>query len=215
MIDPIPRPRTLVGWAMGVSLVVIGCDAPGRADADAIPEHPPASSLEVDASLPRSLSGVSRVAADGVAGPGGTAFSVVARSDEIVQYPCRLCHDQPLEPRAGGDVSERWAHQDVQLGHAASTGMTCATCHDHAAMDRLVLPGGERVSFDHAYRVCAQCHHREVRDWAGGAHGKRIGGWRGERVVLSCTGCHDPHDPTTPILTPDRGPSVPRTGRGH
>jgi cytochrome c2 len=29
----------------------------------------------------------------------------------------------------------------------------------------------------------------------GGAHGKRISYWAGQRVVKNCTACHDPHSP--------------------
>jgi len=209
-------PGLLAPLVVAVGITVTGCGEPRSAGADAPSTGTPARSLEVDPSAPRALSGVDGVPAAGVRGPGGTHFSVVTRTDAIVQYPCHLCHDAPLEPRAASDeVSERWAHQEIQLGHAAGMGMTCATCHDHTQMNRLVGSAGERVSFDHAYRVCAQCHHQELRDWAGGAHGKRLGGWRGERVVLSCTGCHDPHDPVTPSLAPVTGPSVPRSGWGH
>ena len=52
-----------------------------------------------------------------------------------------------------------------------------------------------KVTFDHSYQVCAQCHARQVSDWAGGAHGKRMGGWAPPRVVAGCPACHDPHRP--------------------
>jgi len=29
-----------------------------------------------------------------------------------------------------------------------------------------------------------------------------LGGWAGPRVVQSCTGCHNPHDPLFPVKMP-------------
>jgi hypothetical protein len=85
--------------------------------------------------------------------------------------------------------------------------MGCATCHaaDAAA---LRLLGGEPVGFDHAYRLCAQCHSRQVADWAGGAHGKRVGGWVPPRVVYGCPECHDPHRPALGPRRPARPPRL-------
>jgi hypothetical protein len=62
---------------------------------------------------------------------------------------------------------------------------------------RLRLEAGGTASRDHAYRLCAQCHFRQVESWAYGAHGKRLVGWRGRRVVMGCADCHDPHRPAT------------------
>ena len=68
---------------------------------------------------------------------------------------------------------------------------------------------------DEGTLLCSQCHYAQGEDWAAGAHGKRLVGWRGPRVVMSCTGCHDPHDPTFGTQIPSPGPRIPRTGGAH
>ena len=71
-------------------------------------------------------------------------------------------------------------------------------------MESLRTLNGQAVAFDHAYQVCAQCHSSQAKDWAGGAHGKRLGGWAPPRVVASCTACHDPHRPALDKRWPSR-----------
>lgn len=180
------------------------------------PDHPapsPRTSLEIDPQRPRQLAGMAVVSVDDVTGPGGRPFAAAARTPHIGQYPCGACHEQPVtDPGAAAPVSLRWTHLDVGLEHAAA--LRCATCHRYDDLGTLRLIEGEPVDFDHSYRVCAQCHAPQARDWAGGAHGKRLGGWRGERVVQNCTGCHDPHAPAFPERMPLGFPRVPRTGSG-
>jgi hypothetical protein len=65
------------------------------------------------------------------------------------------------------------------------------------------------VSMDQVHLLCAQCHYPEVDSWANGAHGKRLVGWRGRRVVMACTDCHSPHQPATELRTPYPGPVLP------
>jgi nitrate/TMAO reductase-like tetraheme cytochrome c subunit len=104
------------------------------------------------------------------------------------------------------------AHRNIQPLHPSATGATCSTCHVPAAVERLVLPEGGTVSMDQAYRLCAQCHAPQLRDWAGGTHGKRLEGWAGRRVVMNCADCHDPHNPALERRTPFPGPQLPTTG---
>jgi hypothetical protein len=92
--------------------------------------------------------------------------------------------------------------------HPSGTGATCGTCHDRRAVDRLVLQSEESIPLDQAYRLCAQCHFAQVEAWAGGAHGKRLDGWRGRRVVMNCTDCHDPHKPAVEQRIPFPGPRI-------
>jgi hypothetical protein len=134
------------------------------------------------------------------------------RTPQLGQYPCTSCH-------VGGDLvvtPERIAdaHQDIQPVHPAETGATCGTCHTANDVELLVLLSGERVPLDQAYRMCAQCHAPQVRDWEGGAHGKRLDGWRGERVVMNCADCHDPHRPAVEARIPYPGARLPAR-RGH
>jgi hypothetical protein len=77
---------------------------------------------------------------------------------------------------------------------------------------RVALRTGEAVGLDQAYRLCAQCHFAQVDAWAGGAHGKRLDGWQGRRVVMSCADCHDPHRPVIPQRVPYPGPRLPTKG---
>jgi hypothetical protein len=101
------------------------------------------------------------------------------------------------------------AHQNVQPLHPAETGAACATCHDARNVERLVLQSGGTATLDQAYALCAQCHFGQVEAWAGGAHGKRLDGWRGRRVVIGCTDCHDPHRPAIEQRIPFPGPRLP------
>jgi hypothetical protein len=68
---------------------------------------------------------------------------------------------------------------------------------------------------DESYQLCAECHFREVEAWAAGAHGKRLDGWQGRRVVMACADCHDPHGPAVPVLVPFRAPHLERPRRAN
>ena len=158
---------------------------------------------------------VAAVAADPVAafeGPGGRPFWAARRTPAIEQYPCEECHAPGLEPT--GDVD---SHADIVEGavHPAQVEADCDACH--APGDRTVLQGrgGETYGLDEGYRLCAECHFQQAEDWAGGAHGKRVGAWEGRRVVESCTGCHDPHYPAFGPRRPVGFPRIPRTGGTH
>lgn len=123
-------------------------------------------------------------------------FETVARTPRMETYPCSQCHTASLSVltahRAEG---ERLSHWQVKMQHAPDSVMSCQTCHGTGNMDQLLMLSGEPVSFDAPYTLCAQCHMTQVKDWAGGAHGKRLDGWAGKRVVENCTGCHNPHSP--------------------
>jgi len=134
--------------------------------------------------------------------------SARVRSPDLGQYPCTSCHlgrgtvlrDQRIKD----------AHQNIKPSHPAQTGATCATCHAPDNVELLALKNGERATLDHAYRVCAQCHFSQAEAWAGGAHGKRLDGWQGRRVVMGCADCHDPHRPTLEKRIPFRAPVLKR-----
>lgn len=192
-----------VGLSCAIATVML-CSCGETGDAP----QPPAS-LETTA-LPRQLVTVAAVDVIGRAGPGNTPFRVARREDHITQHPCTACHEQAVVELSSRDVSQRWSHMDIQLQHADA--LRCGTCHDYDDLGSLHLIDSDPVAFDHSYQVCAQCHSPQARDWAGGAHGKRLGGWRGERVIENCTGCHDPHAPAFPVRMPLLYPQVPRTG---
>lgn len=179
------------------------------------------------------LRAVREVAAEPVqsrTGPGETPFYVTARTRgsgshlhqrigrrtfdlglrgedaRLTDYPCSSCHEGPMSTPEARDED---VHEDIQPVHPQETGARCTTCHSTEDVARLRLEAGGTASLDHPYRLCGQCHFQQVRDWAAGAHGKRVGGWRGRRVVMNCTDCHDPHDPAAPIRQPFPGPSLP------
>jgi hypothetical protein len=91
------------------------------------------------------------------------------------------------------------------------TGALCSTCHAADNVELLALKSGERATLDHTYKLCAQCHFTQAEAWAGGAHGKRLDGWQGRRVLTGCADCHDPHKPSIERRIPFRAPQIERT----
>ena len=138
--------------------------------------------------------------------------SLRVRAPDLGQYPCTSCHlgrrTVLAETRAAG------AHQNIRTGHPVQTGGACSTCHSAANVEQLALKSGESVSLDHTYRLCAQCHFAQAEAWAGGAHGKRLDGWQGRRVLMGCADCHDPHKPVMEARVPFRAPQLERTRGG-
>lgn len=126
----------------------------------------------------------------------------------LIQYPCSSCH-QGVTITAQRDPD---AHGNIHPVHPSRIGSMCSSCHVPQAVDRLTLNTGEEVTLDHAYRLCAQCHFQEAEAWAAGAHGKRLYGWSGQRVIMNCADCHDPHNPAAPVRNPYPGPRLPLGG---
>lgn len=139
------------------------------------------------------LEGVRRVKAEGF--PEISEFSVAARTSTLEKFPCLKCHSKPMEQLRRAQAGKKASHWEVKLVHAPERVMNCATCHMTEDLNSLATLNKTKISLDHAYAVCAQCHSRQAADWAGGAHGKRLGGWAPPRVVSSCVACHDPHRP--------------------
>jgi hypothetical protein len=109
------------------------------------------------------------------------------------RFSCSQCHNnKPVRVARAAEI----AHGEIVLNHgSAARPLSCYTCHDKDERDFLVTEQGIKVDMDHTYQMCGQCHFRQKKDWVGGAHGKRISYWAGQRVVKNCTGCHDPHSP--------------------
>ena len=139
-------------------------------------------------------------------------FHVTARTNKIGQFPCSSCHGTAQLERAPGEIDHRSAHMDIQLDHAGESTMSCQLCHNYADMQNLMLLNKEPLDFNHSYQLCIQCHFRQGKDWAGGAHGKRLAGWQGKRVVMNCTDCHNPHSPAFEKRWPHQFPNIPRSG---
>ena len=131
------------------------------------------------------------------------------RSPDLTQYPCTSCHEGQEIVSDRGARDETAVHQNIQPVHPAETGAQCTTCHSYDNVATLTLERGDTASMDHAYRLCVQCHFSQGDSWAKGAHGKRLVGWRGRRVVMGCTDCHSPHQPATERRIPYSGPALP------
>lgn len=170
-----------------------------------------AANLNANLSSEAQLTGLERVPVST-----GAKFFVAARISSIEQFPCSRCHDRSvaqMRQASGAGPDLRAAHWEVRLHHARPGVLSCSSCHLGTSPDELHSLRGESISFDHSYEVCTQCHSRQASDWAGGAHGKRLGGWAAPRVVQTCVGCHNPHSPQLKsrwpaIATPTKGAST-------
>lgn len=187
-------------------------------------------------SEPGALGGVSAATVDLWKGPGDRPFEVTlrtadpvtalvrrfgtvsmrtalrARTPDLDQYPCTSCHLGRRMILADDRVAD--AHQNIRAIHPVQTGGTCSTCHSPDNVELLALRSGESATLDHTYRLCAQCHFAQADAWAGGAHGKRLDGWQGRRVLMGCADCHDPHNPVLEPRIPFRAPRIERTRGG-
>lgn len=201
-------PRSLV-----LGLASLGVAA-GCAPESPTTEAAPPRAFETDASEPVALKTIDAVPVEG-ASETVSLFFVATRAEHLTQYPCSYCHDDVAGSPAPLDGDARTMHADIELKHAAAHVMDCFTCHHEDNLDALRLNDGSPVGFDHSYRMCTQCHFEQGRDWVGGAHGKRVGGWQGKRVVTNCTGCHDPHAPAFDQRWPRKFPRIPRRGAAH
>ena len=121
------------------------------------------------------------------------SFYVARRWIHMGSIRCALCHLPRLPKRLLDKIKS--SHPKVTMKHGPKGFHQCKTCHDYDKMDVLRTPTGKVVSFDQSYLICSTCHVKKSRDWAGGAHGKRLKTWRGVRTIQSCTGCHNPHAP--------------------
>jgi hypothetical protein len=200
-------------------------------------EEDPGDARRAESPSPPALITVTGEPVQGRTGPGGTSLEVALRTPgqraaparrigtrgfalglredapQLDQYPCTSCHvgtQQITDGERAGDV-----HANVEAVHPAETGASCGGCHAPDNVESFRLLTGERVGFDHAYRLCAQCHFPQVEAWAAGAHGKRLDGWQGRRVVMGCGECHDPHRPGLQARIPYPGPRLPGQRRGQ
>jgi len=130
----------------------------------------------------------------------GGGFRVLARKGEINRFRCSSCHNG--KPVAANNA-RNLTHGDVVVNHGREgNALACIDCHHPEDRDVLEDKKGNKIDFDHSYQLCGQCHFRQKRDWLGGAHGKRVNFWAGERVVYNCTSCHNPHSPRFPARFP-------------
>lgn len=156
-------------------------------------------------------------------------FTVLPRIDKLVYYPCSDCHsDQRPNPKPRVLKDE---HVNLDFQHGGGR-FWCYACHDEGDMNHLRLLDGTPISFNDAYKLCGECHFQRQKDWYFGGHGKRagtypdprkiplthakisfkdrakIGHWRGPRVLLDCTACHNAHSPSIKPYKPSPPPKV-------
>jgi hypothetical protein len=123
----------------------------------------------------------------------GGSFRVLARKQEVERYRCSSCHSAK---EVRGKSAFELTHGNVVIHHGQEgSALSCIDCHHPEDLDSLEDKKGRKIDFDHSYQLCGQCHFRQKRDWLGGAHGKRVSYWAGDRVIFNCTTCHDPHAP--------------------
>ncbi len=129
---------------------------------------------------------------------GSQPFNVLDTGSVAQRSKCANCHQGPIsiQMKKNRPAKSRISHWDKKLAHGPEGILSCATCHDYSA-DQPVLKSAvkKNLDFSQVYQTCQTCHNDKVRDWAFGAHGKRVGGWINPKVIRNCTGCHNPHDP--------------------
>ena len=184
---------------------------------------------------PGELQTVQGASVDRGTGPGAPPFEVAVRTSKqeaghprrfgsitletalrirpVSQYPCTSCHFGRTVVMTDDRIDD--AHQNIQPVHPEETGAVCSTCHLADNVERLALTQGEPVTLTESYRLCAQCHFQQAEAWAGGAHGKRLDGWQGRRVVMGCGDCHDPHSPAVQHRIPFRAPELEKARTTH
>jgi hypothetical protein len=139
---------------------------------------------------------------------GSITLQTALRARSVSQYPCTSCHFGRTVVMTDERIDD--AHQNIQPVHPEQTGAVCSTCHSADNVEQLALAQGEHATLNQSYRLCAQCHFQQVETWAGGAHGKRLDGWQGRRVLMGCGDCHDPHKPAVEARVPFQAPQLER-----
>ncbi|MDX2476803.1 MAG: cytochrome C [Gammaproteobacteria bacterium] len=137
--------------------------------------------------------------------PEAPEFTVAPRNyKKKFRHDCTRCHeaeDADPEPR-------RLKTRHIREIDHGGNRFWCLTCHDGENMDFLRTSRNEKIKFDQSYLICGSCHANRQKDWYFGAHGKRVSGWQGDRVILPCTQCHNPHSPATEARKPKPVPPV-------
>jgi hypothetical protein len=124
------------------------------------------------------------------------------RTSQLKSFPCANCHSKPVEQLAAKKENEKNSHWDIHLKHGSTDVMNCFTCHNKKNLNELVSLTGNTIVLDESYKLCGQCHSTQLKDWVGGSHGKRLGGWAPPRIINTCVNCHNPHQPAFPVRWP-------------
>jgi hypothetical protein len=157
-------------------------------------------------------------------------YKVMARKPALTKYPCTGCHDNSFIDRRVRKLTEE--HPTLKFDHGNGRLWCYDACHNGRDMDHLVTLRRQQVDYDESYKVCGQCHFERQKDWTFGGHGRKVGAWaepakvpekheelkvadrakighwKGERELLNCTACHNPHSPAIRPFTPSPAPQV-------
>ena len=128
--------------------------------------------------------------------PDMPSFEVIQSKRDAEMYPCANCHKWQKSVKTPRILKAPHDNFELKHGLHGKGQFWCFSCHDENDRTLLKTLEGEYVEFDEAYILCSQCHVTQARDWAYGAHGKRVGNWKGKRQVYNCTVCHYQHSPS-------------------
>lgn len=137
-------------------------------------------------------------------------FHVSSRLSQITKAPCKGCHSDSMKKNV--QIEKAHTHPEISRSHPGEVFKGCQTCHN-TETGNLQLLSKQELGFNHSYKVCAQCHQSQRKDWEGGAHGKRLSPWSKNRVIANCTQCHNPHKPGFPKKRPEALISISRKGK--
>ena len=158
-----------------------------------MPDRQPSQRLSVQESTSPDLEAEPREAY--ALFPEMPAFKVIPSRKDQEMHPCSNCHEWVPPIKKTRELPSPHDNFALQHGLHGKGQFWCFTCHDDQHQRKLRTFEGETIEFADAYILCSQCHVDQARDWAFGAHGKRLDNWQGERVVYNCTACHYQHAP--------------------
>ena len=136
--------------------------------------------------------------------PEAPEFTIQPRNDKLKFEDCSRCHDEEDTDPEPRQLKTRHIREIDHGGHR----FWCMTCHDGENIGFLRTSRNERIDFDQSHLICGSCHADRQKDWFFGGHGKRVSGWQGERIILTCIQCHDPHAPAMEPRKPRPPPPV-------
>lgn len=131
-------------------------------------------------------------------------FHVPSRIEQLDMYPCMDCHEE-TEANADKERVLQDEHENIKLNHGGGR-FWCTTCHSFSNRNYLRSFKNKKISFNESYLLCGQCHFKRQKDWFFGGHGKRVDNWNGEKIILLCTECHNPHSPHLKPVAPNPPP---------
>lgn len=123
------------------------------------------------------------------------SFYITDRKSKIKRFKCSECHSKSIPELKATNKTGVKAHENIQLNHATLAELNCTSCHPSQNLDHLKSNLNAPIDFNESFKVCAQCHSSQYKDWLGGAHGKRVKGWVNPRISHTCVDCHNPHSP--------------------